>query len=370
VRILIAGGGTAGHVFPAIAVARKLVDDHGADVAFLGTAAGLEARLVPAAGFDLIEMQAKPLLRKASLATLRAPFVALSSMRRCRPIVQEADAVLGMGGYVSGPPVVAAWRSKTPVVLHEQNAIPGLANRLASRVARVTALAFAEAAKAFPRRARTEVTGNPIRDVIATIPAERPRFAEEAYAELDLERGRRTVVIFGGSQGALHIDRAAVGACTLLRERGDLQIVLLTGPAHHEATKRGLPDAAALRVRTLPFLDRMELAYSVADLVVSRAGATTVAEVAAAGVPSVLVPYPYATANHQEANARALQRAGGASVVLDDQLTAEVLAERIESMVDHEERLGSMSERATAWARPDAAAVVAGLVARAAGEES
>src|SRR5204862_5996552 len=159
VKVVIAGGGTAGHVFPAIAVARKLVDEHGADVTFLGTASGQEARLVPAAGFPLVETQAKPLLRKASLATLRAPFVALASMRRTRPLVREADAVLGMGGYVSGPPVVAAWRTKTPIVVHEQNAVPGLANRLFSRFADASAVAFAEAAKAPPHRARTGVPG-------------------------------------------------------------------------------------------------------------------------------------------------------------------------------------------------------------------
>ena len=168
-RILIAGGGTAGHVFPAIAVARRLVDDHGVDVEFLGTAAGQESKLVPAAGFGLIEMEAKPLLRKASLATLRAPFVAFGSMRRCGPLVRKADAVLGMGGYVSAPPVVAAWRSGTPVVLHEQNAIPGLANKLCSRVARTTAVAFAEAESALPRRAHAVVTGNPIREEIAAV---------------------------------------------------------------------------------------------------------------------------------------------------------------------------------------------------------
>jgi UDP-N-acetylglucosamine--N-acetylmuramyl-(pentapeptide) pyrophosphoryl-undecaprenol N-acetylglucosamine transferase len=366
VKAIIAGGGTAGHVFPAMAVARKLVDEHGAEVTFLGTAAGQEARLVPAAGFHLVETQAKPLLRKASLATLRAPFVALASVRRCRPLVREADVVLGMGGYVSGPAVIAAWRTGTPVVLHEQNAVPGLANRLFSRVARVTALSFAEAGRALPRRAVREVTGNPIRDVVAAVPAERERLAKEAQTDLDLDPEQRTVVIFGGSQGALHIDRAAVGAAVLLRDRADLQILLLTGVAHHEAIVRGLPDGADLRIRALPFLDRMELAYSVADLVVARAGATTIAEVAACGIPSLLIPYPYATADHQEANARALQAAGGASVMLDDQLTAESLAERIEALVDHEERLRAMSDRASAWARPQAASAVANLVVRAA----
>jgi len=364
VKVIIAGGGTAGHVFPAIAVARKLVDQHGAEVTFLGTATGQEARLVPAAGFHLVETQAKPLLRKASLATLRAPFVALASVRRCRPMVREADVVLGMGGYVSGPPVIAAWRSRTPVVVHEQNAVPGLANRLFSRIAKVTALSFADAARALPRRAVSEVTGNPIRDVVAAVPAERDRLAKEAHAELDLDPDRRTVVIFGGSQGALHVDRTAVGAATLLRGRADLQLLVLTGAAHHQATVRGLPEGGALRVHALPFLDRMELAYAVADLVVARAGATTIAEVAACGIPSVLIPYPYATAGHQEANARALQGAGGASVLLDDQLTAEALAERIEALVDHEERLRAMSERASAWARPEAASVVAELVVR------
>jgi len=369
-KVLVAGGGTAGHVFPALAVARRLADHHGAEVRFAGTAAGQEARLVPAAGFELIEVRARPLLRRASVGALRAPFVALASVRRCRPLVRGCDVVLGMGGYVSAPPVIAAWREHTPIVLHEQNAIPGLANRLLSRVAAVTALSFEEAARGLPRRARTEVTGNPIRESIGAVPAGREGLAKEAYVELDLDPERRTVVIFGGSQGALHVDRAAVGACQLLRDRGDLQVLLLTGPAHHDSVSRGVPEGVALHVRVLPFLDRMDLAYAVADLVVSRSGATTVAEVTACGIPSVLIPYPYATAGHQEANARAVQRAGGASLLLDEQLTAEALAERIESLVDHEERLVSMRERASAWARPDAAERVADLVARAASEGS
>jgi len=362
VRIVIAGGGTAGHVFPAIAVAHRLADDHGAEVVFVGTRAGQESRLVPAAGFELLEVEAKPLVRKASGAALRAPFVALGSVRRCRPVVESAGAILGMGGYVSGPAVIAAWRSRTPIVLHEQNAIPGLANRLFSRRAAVTALSFADAARHLPRRARTEVTGNPIREAVARVPADRERLAKDAFEELDLEPGRRTVVISGGSQGALHLDRAAVGACSLLRGRADPQVVLLTGPAHHESVIRGLPPAGALAVRALPFLERMELAYAVADLVVSRAGATTIAEVTACGIPAVLIPYPYATAGHQQANARAVQRAGAATVLLDDQLTAEELAERVESLVDHGERLEAMAARAAAFSKPDAAARVAELV--------
>lgn len=366
-KVLLAGGGTAGHVFPALALARRLADHHGAEVTFAGTATGQEAGLVPAAGFPFVEIEARPLVRKVSVGALRAPITALGSVRRVRPLVEDADVVVGMGGFVSVPAVIAGSRAHRAVVIHEQNAVPGLANRALSRMARTVALSFAEAAHAFPRRTRRVVTGNPIREAIASVGAERGSLAKIARKELELEEGRRTVVIFGGSQGALHIDRAAVGACGILRDRGDLQVVLLTGPAHHEAMVRGLPADGALVVRALPFLDRMELAYAVADLVVSRAGATTIAEVTACGLPSLLIPYPYATARHQEANARAVQRAGGASVLLDDQLTPEELADRIDALVGHEERLRAMAGRAAAWGRPDAAERLAEVVLDAAG---
>jgi UDP-N-acetylglucosamine--N-acetylmuramyl-(pentapeptide) pyrophosphoryl-undecaprenol N-acetylglucosamine transferase len=248
-------------------------------------------------------------------------------------------------------------------VLHEQNAVPGLANRMFGRFARSTALSFGEAAQFLPRRAKPVVTGNPVREEILRVPRERASLAKEAAGELELDEERRTIVVFGGSQGALHIDRTVVGACVLLRDRGDLQVLVLTGRAHFDQVSSSLPSEGDLLVRALPFLDRMELAYSIADLVVSRAGATTVAELTVCGVPSLLIPYPYATARHQEANARAVQRAGAASVLLDEQLTPEVLADRMLSLVDHDERLLSMAERATAFGRPDAAQRVADLVA-------
>ena len=359
---MIGGGGTAGHVFPALAVARTLAEEHGADVQFVGTERGLEATLVPLAGFPFTAVESRPLVRKMSPAALRAPVAVLRSVGRCRAMVEDADAVLGMGGYASGPVVLAAIRSRTPIVLHEQNAVPGLANRLSGRFARTVALSFAEAAKFLPRRTRTVLTGNPVRAEIARVRSDRETLTKEAVRELGLAEGRRTIVVFGGSQGALHIDRAVVGMSGLLRDRDDLQLVLLTGRAHFEGISASIPADSPLLVRAMPFLDRMELAYAVADLVVSRAGATTVAEVTVSGVPSLLIPYPYATARHQEANARAVQRAGGASVLLDEQLTPETLADRVLSLVDHEERLHSMAERATGFGRPEAAERLAGLV--------
>jgi UDP-N-acetylglucosamine--N-acetylmuramyl-(pentapeptide) pyrophosphoryl-undecaprenol N-acetylglucosamine transferase len=274
-----------------------------------------------------------------------------------------------MGGYVSVPAVLAAARAHIPVVLHEQNAVPGLANRVLSRVAQAVALSFQDAAGRFPRRVRgrTILTGNPVRPEILRVPEERESLAKEARSELDLRDDRRTVVIFGGSQGALRIDQAAAGACRLMADRRDVQIVLITGPAHLEVTGRGLPEGGDLVVRAVGYLDRMDLAYACADLVVSRAGATTIAEVTACGLPALLIPYPYATGRHQEANARALQRAGGASILLDDQVSAEALAARIDGLVGHQERLASMAERSAGFGRPDAADRLADLAARVAG---
>jgi UDP-N-acetylglucosamine--N-acetylmuramyl-(pentapeptide) pyrophosphoryl-undecaprenol N-acetylglucosamine transferase len=364
---VVGTGGTAGHVFPAIAAAERLRDRLGAEVVFLGRAESLEARLVPASGFPMQTVDAIPFARKISVGTLRAPFAALRAARRCRGIVREAAAVLGMGGYVSVPVALAARRERTPLVLHEQNAIPGLANRVAARWARVVALSFESSAGRFPRRARTLVTGNPVRSSVLRVREERESLRAEAFRALELDPRRRTVVAFGGSQGALKLNRATVEACRILSDRADLQVALLTGPAHHEAVRADLPRTGAILVRALPFLDRMELGYAVADLVVSRAGATTVAEVTACGLPGVLVPYPHATARHQEANAAAVVRSGGAVVIPDGVLDGTTLAGRIRQLLDDSDRLGSMARGAAAFGRPGAADALADLTAEIAG---
>lgn len=365
-NVVVAGGGTAGHVFPAIATAGRLADEHGARVEFVGTASGLEARLVAEAGFPFHAIDARPLVRSLSFRALHGPWSAVRSVGQCRPIVAEADAVLGMGGYVSAPAALAAALARRPLVLHEQNAVPGLANRVLARAARRVALSFPEAARGLPRRVHAEVTGNPVRETILDVADRRTELAGEARRELGLDEARRTVVVFGGSQGALHLNRTVVGAARILADRDDLQVVLLTGPAHHEAIAAELAGGHELLVRAVPFLERMELAYAVADLVVARAGATTIAEVTVCGLPALLVPYPYATARHQEANARALQRVGAASLLFDEDLSAEVFAERVTELVDHGERLAAMAERAGAWARRDAASALARVVAEAA----
>ena len=188
-RVLVAGGGTAGHVFPAIALAHELASA-GHEVRFAGTSAGQEGRLVREAGFELAIVEARPLERAFSLRALTAPVAAVRSVKACRPLVEAAEVVVGMGGYVSVPVVLAALRSRRPVVLHEQNAVPGLANRTFARPARAVALAFAEARRALPRRARTVLTGNPVRADILAVAADRERLAKEARTGLRSEERR------------------------------------------------------------------------------------------------------------------------------------------------------------------------------------
>jgi UDP-N-acetylglucosamine--N-acetylmuramyl-(pentapeptide) pyrophosphoryl-undecaprenol N-acetylglucosamine transferase len=360
-RIVIAGGGTAGHVFPALALADRLRAD-GHDVRFIGSPDGQEARLVPAAGYAFHPIRARKMVRKLSMATAVAPFIALGSVRACGPIVRGADVVVGVGGYVSVPAVLAAKRARVGIVLHEQNAIPGLANRLLARIARTVALSFADAGARLPSGVGTVVTGTPVRAPILEVPVRREELHKEALAAFDFEEGRTTVGVFGGSLGALQLDRLIAEALPLLEARGDLQVLVLTGPAHRNVVSPGPTGAGRLRVHVLPYLERMELALAAADLAVSRAGSSHLAELAICGVPAILVPYPHATENHQEANARELERAGAAQVALEPELSAQRVADLVVALVDDRERRGAMSAAARAWAIPDAAERLAALV--------
>jgi undecaprenyldiphospho-muramoylpentapeptide beta-N-acetylglucosaminyltransferase len=311
----------------------------------------------------------EPFVRRVSPAALRAPVSSIRGVGTCRRIVRGARAVVGLGGYASVPAILAARMERAPVILHEQNAVAGLANRTLARLATVVALGFADAGASFSRR-RVVVTGNPIRDEIVAVLANRVGLIEEARRRFDLDPGRATVLVCGGSQGALTVDRAVVGAAALLASRADLQLLLQAGAAHEQemraavgdATRQRAGDDRGLRTHVEGFIDRMDLAYAAADLVVARAGASSIAEVSACGLPAVLVPYPYATAGHQEANARAMQRAGGAIVLPDDQLSPESLSERILGLVDRSDRLETMSKRSLAFATPDAAARLADVV--------
>jgi len=360
VKVVITGGGTGGHIFPGVAVAQALGrSTPGVDILFLGGSRGLEATAVPAEGYAFAPVPARGLLGKRWLAV---PVVLWTTMRGVAVSYRrlsefDPDVVFATGGYVSGAVAVAARLLRKPVILHEQNSVPGLTNRLLSRIAHEVHLGLPAARRHFPKRRHLRLSGSPIREAVLRGDPERGR------EEFDLDPGRATVLVLGGSQGARSINRASVAAIRALRRRRDLQFILQTGRRDHgwaQRRLRGLRD----QVRIRSFIQNMGEAYAVADLIVARAGAMTLAELTACGKPSILVPFPHATHNHQEANARSLVDAGAASMILDRQLKGQLLASTIAKLIDTPRKLREMSHNALTLARPDAAEKIAAAVAR------
>ncbi len=360
-RVVMGGGGTAGHVFPALAIAERLRDD-GHEVRFVGSGSGQEAALVPAAGFRFTPVKVGSAQSRLSPRSVRAAWLSVAAARAVRPIVRSADVVVGIGGYASAPAILSARSSGRPIVLIEQNSVPGVVNRLASRWARVVATTFEATASRLPAGIRVVRTGNPIRRTVAQVGEDPRRRRVEALETFDLESGRTTVSVFGGSQGALGLDRLVAGTIDLLQARGDLQLLVAAGAGREEELATAASRPGPLLVRVLGFIDRMDLALAATDLAVSRAGSGHIAELSACGVPAILVPYPFATEHHQEENARELARAGAAEVHLERDLSPGLLKHRIDALVGDEPARRSMSESARAWARPDADRRIADLV--------
>ena len=350
-KIMIAGGGTGGHVYPGIAVAEELMRLRPrAEVVFVGGRRGLEAQAVPESGFRLRTVMTRGFPRRAwwrwpgaVLANVVGLFQALWVVASERP-----SAVLGTGGYVSGPVSLAAWMLGRPLLLQEQNSIPGLANRWLARVADEVHLSFTEARAYFRRKDNLKVTGNPVRGHI--LGGDR----DLGLKTFALAEGKPTVFIFGGSRGAHRINEAAVDAMRRLKGRVDLQCILQTG-RDDQAWAQGIVEAEQLPVRVLAYLRDIHLAYAVADLVVCRSGAMTLAEIAACGTPAILVPYPHAAHNHQEVNANNLVERGAAALILDRELSGERLAKEIAHLVADRQTLRRMSANARTFARLDAA---------------
>ncbi|MEM9335672.1 MAG: undecaprenyldiphospho-muramoylpentapeptide beta-N-acetylglucosaminyltransferase, partial [Pseudomonadota bacterium] len=311
--VLIMAGGTGGHVYPALAVAESL-RARSQDVVWLGTQRGIEARLVPAAGIDVEWIAIRGIRRKGAAAILLAPLQiawavlqSLAVMRRRRP-----SAVLGMGGFVSGPGGLAAWLTRRPLLVHEQNAVPGLTNRLLARLARVVLQAFPGSFTA-----HAETVGNPVREAIAAIAPPRARFAGRS--------GPIRMLVLGGSQGALSLNRTVPEALALLP-------TALRPQVRHQCGERTADVANAayqqsgVEADVVTFIDDMADAYAWADFVVCRSGALTVAELCAAGCAAILVPYPAAVDDHQTANATPMHEAGAGVIVQESAMSAEGLA--------------------------------------------
>jgi len=350
-KIMIGGGGTGGHVYPGIAVAEELLRRRpSAQVVFVGGRRGLEAQAVPESGFRIRFIMTRGFPRRAWWRWPGAVLANIVGFVQALWVVasERPSAVLGTGGYVSGPVSLAAWLLGRPLLLQEQNSIPGLANRWLARVADEVHLSFTEARRYFKRKDNLKVTGNPVRAHV--LGGDR----SQGLRAFDLAEGKPTVFIFGGSRGAHRINEASVDAMRRLKGRVDLQFILQTGRDDYESVRKAV-DTEQLPARVVPFLKDIHLAYAVADLVVCRSGAMTLAEIAACGTPAILVPYPHAAHNHQEVNAHNLVERGAAALVLDRELTGERLAREIAHLVADRQTLRRMSANARTFARLDAA---------------
>ena len=342
--ILIMAGGTGGHVFPALALAR-LLRERSLEVIWLGTTRGLESRLIPSEGIPIEQLSVGGLRGKGVLTWLAAPFrlmlallQALSVMRRYRPLV-----VVGLGGFVTGPGGVAAWLTRRPLLIHEQNAVAGLTNRILAHLARQVLEAFPGS---FGSDVHARVIGNPVRADISALPPPAARFAARS--------GPVRILVIGGSQGAMRLN--AVVPFALKRLSGSLAF-----DVRHQAGERWVDAAranyaqAGVRADVRPFIEDMSAAYGWADLVICRAGALTVSELAAVGIGAILVPFPGAVDDHQAYNAQYLVREGAAVVIPDRELTEERLASELQRLCGGRGKLLAMAERARLLAKPGAA---------------
>ena len=342
-RVLLAGGGTAGHTSPLLATAdalRRL--DPTLEVTCLGTPRGLENRVVPEAGYPLELIPPVPLPRRPDADLLRVPARLAGAVRETLAVLDRVrpDVVVGYGGYVSMPAYLAARRRRLPLVVHEQNAVPGLANRVGARVAARVAVSF----PGTPLR-RAEYVGLPIRRMISQLDRAAARAEARAFFGLDPERP--TLLVTGGSQGARRLNQAVSGAARALADAG-VQVLHVVGPNGEAAPERnGVPYVV------LSFVDRMDLAYAAADLVVCRGGASSVTEAAAVGLPAVFVPLPIGN-GEQDHNARPVVDAGGGLLVADGALTSEWVAATVPALATDAGRLARMGAAAAALIPRDA----------------
>jgi UDP-N-acetylglucosamine--N-acetylmuramyl-(pentapeptide) pyrophosphoryl-undecaprenol N-acetylglucosamine transferase len=356
-RAILAGGGTGGHVIPALAIAQQLQKDYAAEVLFIGTARGIENRLVPAAGFSLRLIQVGALNRVSSKTRLKTIFDLPRAVWDSGGILSEfqPNIVIGVGGYASGPAMLSAVLRRVPTLVFEPNFVPGFANRLVAPLVSGAAVHFAETGRYFRR---CEVTGVPVREAFFQI-ASHPR-----------ANTKPTLLVFGGSQGAHAINQVVMDSVADLCQRvPGIHIVHQTGEGDYndaQAAYAKLGDS----VEAHRFIDDMPGAFARADLLICRSGASTVAEVTAAGKPAVFVPFPRAADDHQKRNAEALERAGAAVMLEESRLTRESLVDAVSALLSDPSRLQTMGDAARKLSHPNAARDISAMAARLAGKKN
>lgn len=352
-RLLIAGGGTGGHLFPGVAVAEELrAREPDAAVQFVGTARGIEARVLPDLGWDLALIEVSGLKTVGVLGALRGLVRLPRALWQARKVVKafKPDAVLGVGGYASGPVVLMARLRGIPTAICEQNSIPGLTNKILGKLVRAVFLSFEESRRFFSPR-KIQLTGNPVRrELVQRLLAPAPTEAAAGPRPVH-------VLVSGGSLGAVAVNALAAAALIALAAETPLVITHQTGEKDLAATQQRYA-AAGVTADCKAFIKDMASTYLAADLVIGRAGATTVAELAIAGKPAIFIPYPFAADNHQEINAREMATAGAALMFRQADLTADALRDALRPLVTDPARRAEMGAKMKALARPGAAAAV------------
>jgi len=374
VRLVVTGGGTGGHIYPAIAIARYILDHHPESVViFIGSSSGPEAAAAEAAGIQFHAFDVAGVVGRRFISALSALVKFLRAAYLCRRMLKrfEVECVVGTGGYASAPACLAAITLGVPLVLHEMNYDPGFVTRFFCGRAAEVAVAYEGTGPLLSKRARVRVTGVPVRPEIETISrgcfevaGQSARVA--AAGEFGLDPKRKTILVFGGSQGARAINEALWASLPDIAERNDLQVLHLTGGKEFEKDARVEAEracgAASLIYRPFGYTERMDLAYAAADIALGRAGAGTIAELIAIGLPAVLVPFPHATGGHQEKNAACIAKTGAVLLVSEENGSASDAVAEALALLDDDVRLSSMKKRASALTRSNGAREIAAII--------
>lgn len=349
-KYIIAGGGTGGHLYPAIAIAARIRQLHpDCEIHFVGTSRGIESSVVPQLDYPLHLISVRGVVRSFTLKNALVPFLLIRSLLQCAILLLKIRpaAVIGTGGYVSGPVLFVAGLLRFPTIIQEQNSCPGATTRLLSVFASRVHISFEESKKYFKKRKKVIVSGNPVRQFDMTMDKNKAR------EKLGLSPDKPTLLVTGGSQGAHAVNEALLGCLEQLMAETSLQLIWSTGKI--DADKVGkITERYGARVLAAPFINNMEEAYAAADFVLARAGALSIAEITLCALPSVLIPYPFAAANHQQTNAEALQKSGAAEVILQKNLTPQLLLAVLKELLSNPEKMAAMKKAAANAAFPNA----------------
>jgi UDP-N-acetylglucosamine--N-acetylmuramyl-(pentapeptide) pyrophosphoryl-undecaprenol N-acetylglucosamine transferase len=345
-RTLIAGGGTGGHIYPGIAIAKALEKKvSNVEILFVGAQGGVEAAIFSDAGLSHHLLPGRGIRGAALGRRMKGPFVFLVALVKAMKIVHrfKPDVVVGTGGYASAAVVLASLLLRKRTVLQEQNSVPGMVNRVLSRYADLVLLAYEESREFIPAHVRCKVIGNPLR-----FDSNHEIEREAACRRLGIRSDLPTVVVFGGSQGARSLNTHGADAADRIQQHGEVQFLFLSGPRDFERVQ-SLVGKKTATIRVFSFIEEMDMVYTVADVAISRAGASSVFELASFGVPTVFIPYPHAADDHQNKNVVELENIGAALVLQDAEVTGDTLAHHLSTLLSDGETRQRMSEKLKQW---------------------